>query len=904
MAQTGGVIRSGDIEYTIKKLLGEGASTKAYLAECRRGELSGLCILKEFSPRDDADNADRERLKARFIASAKLQNKLRQLSVLNNQTPPVSRIFEANDTVYIDVVCYNGDTLDKISGLKLSEYMLICEAAAKTVGYYHREGYICLDIKPENIFVMQNAPGDTITRLVEFIDFDSVRRIGGDGELSYTRSWAAPEQLSVYGSKRLGKAADIYAVGEMAFFILFGRHSMQTEHRGFSKYPFEQAKPEYRKFTERTEIRALFTRLFRNTLRSSAVNRFETIDQAAELLRQIANELERKDYIIPTLPAVSPLVVGREAELSRLGEMLKTDRVVFIAGVGGIGKSTLLKSYIRRSRSDYDAIIYLEFDGDIAHTLCDDLQLQISTLRRSEEESAQEYFAKKLTGLKRIAAGRRTLFVLDNFYGKITKELSQIIESGFETIIATRNMPPKNSFAVLQLGAIAEKAELFKLIANELERQPSREERLCFEEIISLVQGHTLVITLIARQAAAGGMEISAALEAIRECGFSHFSMERIGNYKDGEEVYDTLCAIISILFDSSGMSKAQRLAMKAFALLDVRGLETKLIEKLYPEISKETITDLARLGWLSDGERVYLHPVIAEAVRDWDWQTDDASVMENYKRAAAIYSGMANEAQLRLLLRYAKEQTENCGGHMAKAIYLDILAELYDTMLGGNYVPYNDSEAELIEKLAAAMSEAIREAELSEDKTAQRKYLPQLYLSMANILIRSLPQYHRQIKGLLYKADRLTAERICPDRCYYYMVKAWYHTLVKTDFKKTKKYAAAAKDIAEKVFHSDLELCDIIYIPTANCFFYHNELSAAAEELETAVSLCESYSDILPYIDKKAELLNCLTDVYLEMGDVEKCRELVGQIDDINEKYRDDGICREVSDEIREILK
>ena len=57
----------------------------------------------------------------------------------------------------------------------------------------------------------------------------------------------------------------------------------------------------------------------------------------------------------------------------------------------------------------------------------------------------------------------------------------------------------------------------------------------------------------------------------------------------------------------------------------------------------------------------------------------------------------------------------------------------------------------------------------------------------------------------------------------------------------------------------------------------------------------------MIPYIDKQAELLNILLDIYMEMQDIPKCRQLIAEIDHINERYKEQGVCREVSPFIRE---
>ena len=905
MLNNGYTFNADGRQYTIMEQLGSGANTIAYLAECKHGELVTKCILKEYSPHN-AD--DFEVGKTRFVSSGKMQNAIRNKSVLNNQTPPVSHVFEANGTAYIDVSCYNGTTLDKLSSLTLPQYMALCETIAKTAGYYHKSGFLCLDLKPENIFILQNTPDDMITQLVEFIDFDSIRDTENNGNIlfSYTREWAAPEQLNPYATAKIGTSADIYTVGEIVFYLLFGRHSADSEHRGFSKYPFEDCKREYHKYTERPDVQALFVKIFRSTIRSSAVNRFKSIDEVTKLLGALVEVLSQKDYVIPILPSVSPDFIGRDTEIRQVAESLQHNPVLYVTGIGGIGKSTLIKNYIARFRAEYDVIAYLEYDGDILHTFCDDMQLQISTVSQQDGEPLADYFARKLKVFKRICGDKHVLFVLDNFSDRLTKDLSRIIDCGYDTIIATRNKPPKNSFPSLEITAISDTSELFRLVALNLERPLTKEERLCFEEIITLVQGHTLVIELIARQIAAGRLDIHTALGLIRENGFSQFSDEKVGNIKDGEEVYDTLEDIIYVLFDASAVSKDAKLTLKILALLNVRGLETSLIYKFFPNIKAETITDLSVQGWLYDDSRVRLHPVIAETVRYWQWSGEKVSVMEYHKQMIDIYVGMSNAVQIKEILRSASSYTSMHNHHIIRGMYFDMQGCYYDTLLGGAYYPENDEEAELLENLIDSADNAISEMEQETDKR-KWKYLTGYYLDLASILIRSVPDYYDEAAELLDKVYEYIEENepeISANHCYYNMVAAWYYTLAVPDIEETRRLTEQAECIARQVFPTDLELIDIIHIPTANCFYYHNDLRSAADKIEEAVAICKGYPDMLPYIDKQAELLNILLDIYSAMENRVKCRELIAEIDRINEEYKEQGVCREVSPDIRKQLQ
>ena len=91
MKNIGDVINTDDRRYRIIDIIGRGASCIAYLAERSENSFVSKCILKEYAPQNTYDFEDG---KKRFIDSGKRQNQIRQYSCLNNQTPPVSNIFE------------------------------------------------------------------------------------------------------------------------------------------------------------------------------------------------------------------------------------------------------------------------------------------------------------------------------------------------------------------------------------------------------------------------------------------------------------------------------------------------------------------------------------------------------------------------------------------------------------------------------------------------------------------------------------------------------------------------------------------------------------------------------------------------------------------------------------------
>lgn len=914
MLKTGQKLNTGDREYTVLEQLGQGANTTAYLANCESGGLVTKCILKEFTP-ESADNSDAG--KQRFIDSGKMQSGIRQRTALTNQTPPVSHIFEANGTAFIDVACFGGTTLDKLTDLTLLQYMQLCLTITKTVGYYHSEGFLCLDLKPENIFVMQSSPDDTVTQLVEFIDYDSIREISSiaqTGMFSYTRSWAAPEQLDAFGASKIGVQTDIFTLGEIVFFLLFGTHSTDSEHRGFSKYPFEKCKREYKLYTERPEVQNLFIQLFRGTLRSSPNNRFKSASELAGMLEMLCDALSQKDYIVPHLPHVSPYFVGREQEMQDLEQLLDEYRTVFVYGVGGIGKSTLVRSYIHAKKGEYDVIVYLESESDFRATFANDTQLQISTIRRLDGESTDEYYDRKLLQFKRICTDKKVLFVVDNYNALISKDLSAVCECGYDTIIVSRRQPPLNSFAALPIIAISDDDVLMQLIELNLQRPMTKDEREQFHSIIIAVMRHTLVIELIARQIAAGKMDAKKAKELIYDNGFTRFSGEMIDNYKDGEQVYDTLTGIVSILFDAGNMSDDEKFVLKVLSLLDVYGLEAKMLIDFFIDDADDIVGDLialVRLGWVyydDDDETYSVHPVIAEAVQNWDWcgSVSDVRVMETYKQLVDIYAGMDDEIQIETIVKDAERYKDKHPRHFVKAMYLSLLGTLYDVRIGGRYDPIDDEEEQQLDEFANLLFDAIDEMELSNDEH-KTKYLIQFYLDAISVISRCFPQYKQEVINLMGTVSEMVLdaklEKTDKITCYYFMTMAWFFTFVEPNPEETFTNARIASKLSLKCFDSPLEIIDSVMIPAAECFCVHKAYGDSIEMLTSGVRICSKFPNVYAYADKHVQLLNCMLDVYYEMGELDRCRELVGEIDKIIQSSPDYRIYRDVDPNLRKIL-
>ena len=183
---------------------------------------------------------------------------------------------------------------------------------------------------------------------------------------------------------------------------------------------------------------------------------------------------------------------------------------------------------------------------------------------------------------------------------------------------------------------------------------------------------------------------------------------------------------------------------------------------------------------------------------------------------------------------------------------------------------------------------------------------LAKTILSKATMLIRSKPEQKKQIDKLLSEAERIVFAETQPYaevRCIYYMVKAWYATLVVPSFEDTLIYIRKASGISNRITPTDLDEIDNMIIPSADMMCIWKRYSYSAQLLMDGIKACEKSDSIVPYIRKKMELYRCLLDVCFEWGKHSLCKAIVAEIDEGNQKYRSVGVYVEVPEELRNLL-
>ena len=621
----------GGREYTIQKTIGHGASCFVYHAICK--DLTEH-IIKEFNPRNIAmyresdgelcleSEDDRDEFEAglvRFREGHTKQRELRLDSDLKNSTSNVQGIYEANGTEYIDMTCFAGDSYEKVNEKSVYDLLRRMKALAQVIGNYHKAGLLHLDIKPENIFTLPET-----CEMVMLFDFDSVvskENVAVGGARSYTLSWAAPEQTNPLKRKNICEATDVFAVGEMIFYQLMDKkcHSTTEERLSFAEYNFDHKLPIFENLNPK--VFPMLEELLHRTICVSIKERYQSTDDLIAKLDEIIAIADPKaPYLKSSLPAVQDFFVGRENEIEEIHRKLSENRILFLNGIGGIGKSELAKHYADTYRAKYDTIIFAPYFSDVNMLLQDDMALPLHNFSRYPEEKPEEYCARKLRKLQELC-GERTLFIVDNLDREDDPDLSKLLDLECQLLITTRmDFSDYGYGQQLYLDALYNRNSILEIFHKYYTKPLTEEETACVEQIIDLVAGHTMTVELLAKQMMAGRVKPDQMLAKLQDGGISESGKEKVRSSKDG--VLSTRSAYnhIQTLFDLSELDKDEQYVLANLALIPHTGISIELFHNWCGLKDYDSVNRLVVEGWVRlDKEKdfVSLHPLVLDIWHD-----------------------------------------------------------------------------------------------------------------------------------------------------------------------------------------------------------------------------------------------------------------------------------------------
>lgn len=312
------------------------------------------------------------------------------------------------------------------------------------------------------------------------------------------------------------------------------------------------------------------------------------------------------------------LFVGRDNEIETIAQMLEENHVLFLQGMGGIGKSEIAKGYAKAYRNRYDTVIFASYTSNLLDLVNGD-EIIIENLHQSQAsgedaESPEAYFRRKLQTLKELSSSR-TLLIIDNFDTESDEHLEDLINGPYHLIFTTRN--DHSSYPTLPVHRIRDFETVRKIFAANYGRSIAPKDEAVVDEILQLVNCHTITVELIAKQMKASFAKPQKMLELLKASGTNTHLKEKVK--REGEEAQSAF-AFIRGLFQLSGLTEGEKYILCCMCMVPYSGIEITMFGEFLQLEDYDEINSLLAKSWLmldEDTDMLMLHPVIGDVVRD-----------------------------------------------------------------------------------------------------------------------------------------------------------------------------------------------------------------------------------------------------------------------------------------------
>lgn len=326
----------------------------------------------------------------------------------------------------------------------------------------------------------------------------------------------------------------------------------------------------------------------------------------------IVNNAPKTYRLVSRVPQARNVFHGREELLARIGQCFDSGKnMVFLEGIGGIGKSELAKQYALRNRDRYHTVLFTTYTSTLEKLFCDKSAIVIEGLEQAENESDADFFRRKLD-IFRSVADKGVLLIVDNFDTNDDPRLKELLQGDYHVILTTRNA--HQGYTTVKVEAMRDSAVLMRIFEENYGASVEEWELPYLQEIFALVDYHTYAIELIAKQMDASFLTAAEMLESLKRGGM----MGSISETVSGRDEYNTAFGHICSLFNTGNLNAEERRILSCLSLCGTAGVLGSRFREWAQLDSFEVVNGLVRKSWIRKeaGRRFSLHPLVREVVQ------------------------------------------------------------------------------------------------------------------------------------------------------------------------------------------------------------------------------------------------------------------------------------------------
>lgn len=529
--------------------------------------------------------------------------------------------------------------------------------------------------------------------------------------------------------------------------------------------------------------------------------------------------------------------VGREDEINEVIEKLKKSDRLLISGMGGIGKTSILKklyhSMIELYKNTNRKFGYFEYEISMEDTIYNALKFEKVGDRNIDVQNAKRV-------LEDYANCGEILIFIDNVPTEKYNELQQLGSIKGKIVVTSRQNEYEN-YETVFINKMSEEEckELF-----EMESGISRDSQDLDYIITTLINRHTLTVKLLARITKKKQWTIGELKKKLVEKGF------KIEYREFGEKT--NILAEYKKLYSISELNKYEQIILEGFSLLR----EAKLDKRKYQmflaqdaeDIECDELYELYEKGWLEkDGKRFSIHPVFAEFISELG-EID----INNHKGLYKTIKLLCSELDDSTMLKKQDYLTELISFGKKVSIKWDVKREIYNIAYLSKYFAEYNSAIILLHRIKKNQEEDYIKAQL---------LLSEIYLNISDF---------QKAKEQLDRIKEIWFNGIVKKELLYLYIEYKINYSLYLD--KSSKSLDGEKAIKELEEIMELEMDELIRARIYNCLggFYTN-LNRSTENLNKALEYHEKAKRIR---EKNKDILG-LAKTYNNIGNVYFCKSL-----------------------------
>lgn len=803
-----------------------------------RAEDGSLIVLEKDQM---AFQKEQEKFKKAYKRNTALGNTLG----LINSTVNASNIYsDSNNTIYTVMSYDEGTDYSHIVDKDLKSVFIRIKAVAEIIKKYHSKGFLHLDIKPENIMVIPETKEHVI-----LFDFDSMiakSELKAENlQLSFSDGFSAPEQ--VRGEiKKISEATDIYSLGALMFYKIFGRKADNNRDCTLgAKFDFSEML-----YADKRYQQTLFLKLeefLHKTLSISVICRWKKVEQVLQGLDALIRLADFEQlFLYSNFHYNIGHFIGRERELEEIKARLLEHQVVFLHGIGGIGKTELAKRFLHENEGKFNHIIMVSFQESIIDTVIG-TDIKIENFEIEENEEKDNYFNRKIETLKSVLSND-DIILLDNFDVSDDEELETLFECPCKFLITTREDFSDYNYSQIDVQEMEEMDDLMELFCTYNSREYKKLEKLCIQELINFVDRHTMTVELLAKYLRDSTETVFDLREKLwKKEGITAAVNTQVRHRKDKKRNSGNISEHLLMLFQLSDFSEKEYELIKSLSLLGYLKINKKLFLDYYrceERTMEQELQKLIRRGFIEYDEltdKISLHQIILDLVYNYLRPTSES--------CPAITKAMTRYACMKMTSRVDKDIRKKMLGLFLKRISGsdDTVAEFYLT-----YCRKIKNENDIVDK--------VEEICAGLEKEKQHYFLAFTFIQRIKLFIKEKEWFTKEDqKEYFNKFAKRIVDMAEKSAEHIESIKDIEHirNIVCNESYKVYFYIELGEllnkegeEIELSVFGEDGSCLDILY-------------AKAQEFLEKAVELMEN-SDIIS--EEKIKIYNKLFDFYQDM--------------------------------------